>query len=247
MHYPALKPSDATLVLLSRGTDQPVDAQRYVSIRGSGPEFDDTFVGGLKAELSRIRAGFPAEFTKGSKQPAEFESATSEFVHQLVSVPPEIQADPDFWTWLAVVHFADLIEWRYGAKPGAADLKNFGIGTRGENFLFRLWLRGDVGLDASAKDKYHLVRRGQVDFWRSHVFRQRYANARTFARTLIRFQYPDNCDKPRLKISAIRELVKRLRRVKTNLVIEMLDEEKSLDLIQEELSALADATATATA
>jgi len=239
MRYPVLKASDAALFLRARGTETQLDVHQFVRTRGNGADFDDSFVTDLRADLSRIRARFPADLKKRSALGAEFESAASEAVHKRFPVAPEFLADPDFWTWLAVVNFSDLIEWRYGTSGSAADLPNYGIGSRSENLLYRLWLRGDLGLDDTAADKYHLSRRGDIDFWRSHLFRQSYGNARTFARAFIRFQFPDDKpEEPRLKISVIRELVKRLRRARANLVFEILDEERSSELIRDELAAL---------
>jgi hypothetical protein len=246
MRYPVLNASDATLFLKSRGAESPVGVQQVVRSRGNGPDLDEWFVADLRAELAVIRKRFPLELKKGSRHGAEFESAASEIVHRRIPPVPEVQADPDFWTWLAVVHFADLIEWRYGSGEAPADLPNYGIGSRSENLLYRLWLRGDLGLDETSSDKYHLSRRGDVDFWRSHVFRQSYANAKIFARALVKFQFPDeHPDEPRLKISEIRELVKRLRRARTNLLVEMLDEDSALTLIRDELGALSSEEVTA--
>jgi hypothetical protein len=101
--------------------------------------------------------------------------------------------------------------------------------------MYRLWLRAELVLDAQAEDRYHLAYAGQIDFYRSHLFRQGYANARNFARALLRYQYP-NADlaEPRLKTLEIRELVKRLRRMRCNLFLEILDEGDCLSVIEAE-------------
>jgi hypothetical protein len=67
------------------------------------------------------------------------------------------------------------------------------------------------------------------------LFRQGYANARNFARALLRFQYP-SADKnsPNLKIDQIRTLVKRLRRLRSNLFLEILPEEECRAVIEAE-------------
>src|ERR1035437_180966 len=114
-------------------------------------------------------------------------------------------------------------------------LANYGIGSRTENLLYRLWLRAELVLDESAQDRYHLADAGQIDFYRSHLFRQGYANARNFARELLRFQYPGtNPTEPNLKINKIRELVKRLRRLRSNLLLEVLPEEECRAVIEAE-------------
>jgi hypothetical protein len=239
MRYPILTSNDARQYLQAKKAGTPSEVQHLVRMRGDGPELDTTFVERLAAEIASLRRGLPSEIKKGSPVGTQFESAAAEVVHRMIPSSAEIQADQEFWIWLAVVHFASLIEWRYGAEGTVADLRNYGIGSAIENFLYRLWLRADLGLDEAAVDKYHLSRRGDIDFWRSHLFRQGYANAKTFAKALIRFQYPDGSPQtPRLKISAIRELVKRLRRARANLVFEILDESTSMRLINAELAAI---------
>jgi hypothetical protein len=151
-------------------------------------------------------------------------------------------SDSGFWTWLAATHFGDLIEWRYGNKEDGSDLKNYGIGAPIENFLYRLWLRAEIAYDDRASDPYHLVGLGDVDFWRSHVFRQSYSCARQFARALVKFQFPGGPEeKARLKIKQIRELAKRLSAARTNLLVEIMDPDRAFRFIEGEWSKLAEA------
>src|SRR5262249_38449742 len=158
--------------------------------------------------------------------------------HKRVQTPPEIIADPDFWLWLAVVQFPDVVEWRYGNAKDGTSVANYGIGARNENLMYRLWLRAELVLEVGAADPYYLCRRGQIDFYRSHLFRQGYANARSFARALLKFQYRgDDSSEPFLKLAEIRELVKRLRRLRTNLFLEILREDECKQIIEDEAAA----------
>jgi hypothetical protein len=120
---------------------------------------------------------------------------------------------------------------------------NYGVGARSENLLYRLWLRAELVLDEQAADRYHLCDHGQIDFYRSHLFRQGYANARNFARALLRFQYPNKTDatQPFLKVDKIRDLVKRLRRLRSNLFMEILDEVECRKVIEDEVDRVPDA------
>lgn len=235
MKYPTLPSSDAKKILQAKIAGESVDEQRFVSIKGEGQEFDDSFIGLMRKDLQKILAELPQVLGRGDEGGPKFEAKASSIVHRRIQLGADIVSDPEFWIWLAVLHFRELVEWRYGNKESGADQKNYGIGAAGENFLFRLWLRAELALDQRAADKYHLAARGDVDFWRSHLFRQGYANVRTFARALIRFQYPDaNPEKPRLKISAIRELAKRLSRLRTNTFFELLDEQGCTKVIAAE-------------
>jgi hypothetical protein len=176
---------------------------------------------------------------KNQRHDNRFEADAARLIHSIVPNRAEVIADPDFWLWLAVAHFTGLIEWRYRNPAGGTPLANYGIGARNENLLFRLWLRADLVFDEGARDPYHLCRGGQIDFYRSHLIRQSYANARNFSRALIRFQYPNQDDQPTLKVQDIRELVKRLRRLRTNLFLEVLEEAECKNVIETEAQLLA--------
>ena len=96
----------------------------------------------------------------------------------------------------------------------------------------RLWLRGEIGFASGEKDPYTYARRGDMDFWRSHVFRPRYANARSFARALLKYQFAQETAK--LTIRQIRELAKRLTRARSNLVVAVLEMTEATQFIEEE-------------
>lgn len=242
MRYPILTTTDASIYFINKHAGNPVELDRLVKTRGEGTELPQEFVNELVGDLAGIRSRFP-EGLKAAKNANSFEAMASRAIHSRVSVSVEILADPDFWLWLAVVHFSDIVEWRYGDPKNGTGAANYGVGARSENLLYRLWLRAELVLDEQADDRYHLCDHGQIDFYRSHLFRQGYANARTFARALLRFQYPDKSDatQPFLKIEQIRGLVKRLRRMRSNLFMEILDEDECLKVIQSEAACVPEA------
>ncbi|MEJ8835586.1 DUF6339 family protein [Ramlibacter sp. AN1133] len=224
---------DASIYLTAKRNGAPFESEGLVKTKGSGVEFDTSFVEELRAELAAVQARWP----NGLKNDGErntFEGTAARLVHSVVPCEPEVLSDPEFWIWLAVVSFPDVIEWRYGNKHGGTKPANYGIGSKTENLLYRLWLRAELVLDEQHEDRYHLADAGQIDFYRSHLFRQGYANARTFARALLRFQYPKTDSAPNLKILEIRELVKRLRRLRANLFLEILPEEECRAVIESE-------------
>lgn len=236
MRYPVLSAMDATAYLFSKRTGSDAGVDHLVKLRGEGAELDQEFVDGLREKLAAIQSEF-AEGLKNQKDDLRFEAKAARAVHEDVPNCPEIVGDPEFWIWLAVVHFRELVEWRYHNPPEGTSLANFGIGARVENLLYRSWLRAEILLDEEAHDRYHLCAAGQIDFYRSHLFRQTYANARNFARALLRFQYPHKDPAaPNLKVGQIRELVKRLRRLRSNLFLEILDESECRRVIETEAS-----------
>ncbi|CAN7487381.1 DUF6339 family protein [Variovorax paradoxus] len=210
-----------------------------VKTKGVGAELDQSFVDELRSELADLRGTWPDGF-KNDKERNVFEGKAARIVHAAVPSDSEMLSDPEFWIWLAVVCFPELVEWRYGNPEGGTKLANYGVGSRTENLLYRLWLRAELTLDDQHEDRYHLAEAGQIDFYRSHLFRQGYANARNFARALLRYQYPSkDVAAPRLKILQIRDLVKRLCRMRSNLFLEILPEEECRAVIVAEAKVLA--------
>jgi hypothetical protein len=235
MRYPVLTTKDASSYLASKRAGNPLDLDRLLKIRGDGKDLDQTFVGDLVADLAALKAKYPSDGMKSPKSANQFEGDAARAIHKRVKVSAEVLADADFWLWLAVAHFSDIVEWRYGNLVDGTGLANYGIGARSENLIYRLWLRADLVFDDAAVDSYHLCQCGQIDFYRSHLFRQGYANVRNFSRALLRFQYPKkDTTEPNLPVNQIRELVKRLRRLRTNLFLEVLDEKECRKVIEDE-------------
>lgn len=240
MRYPTIAGSDANTYLLAKRTETPMEVDSFIRVQGTGVELDQAFIGPLRSALNALCAEWP-EGLKSKTDPAAntFEAKASRIVHEAVPADSEMLADPDFWTWLAVVHFPEIVEWRYRYKNRTsntfAQFVNYGVGSKSDNLMYRLWLRAEIVLDAQAPDRYHLAAAGQIDFYRSHLFRQGYANARNFARALLRFQYPHaDPTEPNLKTLEIRDLVKRLRRMRSNLFLEILPEDACRTVIESE-------------
>ncbi len=238
MRYPILTTSDSSAYLFGKRAGTSSDLERLVKLRGDGADVNQEFVNELRSDLATIRAKY-SEGLKSQKHANQFEAEAARAIHERVVLPAEIIADPDFWLWLSVAHFGDVIEWRYGNPAGGTGLPNYGVGARSENLLYRLWLRAELVREDQSDDPYALCGRGQIDFYRSHLFRQGYANARNFSRALLRFQYPhDDKTTPHLKVAQIRELVKRLRRLRANLFLEILDENACRMIIENEAASV---------
>lgn len=235
MRYPTITALDAnSFITARRNGGATTDPESLVRARGTGPELDQEFVAVLREALGNLRGRWPNSL-KNDKERNIFEGKAARLVHQTVAADAEPLGDPEFWIWLTVVHFSDLVEWRYGNPEDGTKLANYGIGSRTENLLYRLWLRAELTLDEEDKDRYHLAEAGQIDFYRSHLFRQGYANARNFSRALLRYQYSKkDPTEPNLKILQIRNLVKRLRRIRSNLFLEILPEMECRAVIETE-------------
>lgn len=180
-----------------------------------------------------------------------FEAKAAELMHGGLS-ECEALADPRFWIWSSVAVGAELISRRYPFKPedggsvteDVSDTRgesepsgkkprplvpgkeNFFSASARETLFYRLWIRGRLGYVEDMKDPYKLARCGDVDFWRSHIFRQMSLESENLRIEFIRFQFPDGPEgKPRLSQSKIRSLIKRLRRAAANVVVDGFDRE----------------------
>jgi hypothetical protein len=186
----------------------------------------DAIATDIVAALEKLMIQFG---TQDEVKGSAFEAAAGPIIHELLPEHPAL-AEPEFWAWLTLMHCQSIVDWRY---PGKRNLRNFGIGGAGENLLYRLWLRAEIAYRQDAKDAYELARFGDIDFWRSHIFRQGYGEVRHFARALVEFQFPaDKGHKSRLKISEIRALAKQLKRARTNLMFEVMSESRAAQFIE---------------
>lgn len=238
--YPILHQEDAKHFLTSRDAGEQVfldDIRRWA---GGGEELPTAAVNTLRDELSKLRKKYPAKLRSRDPEGGRFESEACVLVHKaLLSVDRRALADHDFWTYLAV-ELADIVEWRFGSEGKATQLRNYGIGARSENLLFRLWLRADMGR-VSGTDPYDLARSGDQDLWRSHVLRQNFANARCVARSLLRLQAGKLVVESRTAKrlvggedpTGVRMLAKRLKRVRANVVFEYLTPKQADALVYE--------------
>ncbi len=197
---------------------------------GSGEKISGDAFKDLRTKLLKLKKKYPENLRAKDPQGGKFESEACAVVHAcLADVDRRVLADHNFWTWLAVDCLADILEWRFGAEGRPAQAANYGIGTRTENMLFRLWLRADLGKE-SGTDPYELAKFGDQDLWRSHLLRQGYANARSIVRALLKLQAGKlmHENKPAKKVAGgdepegVRMLAKRLRRMRANVVFEYL-------------------------
>lgn len=237
MPYPIVSKAEARhYLVVEEGADKPFLPQARQA--DDGPDLNWEALG---AEIAATLLAMVDKHTtsKGKVEGSDFEAAASEEVHKRLPVHPAL-ADAEFWIWLALTHCEEVIERRYA---GSQNAKNFGVGGAGENLLYRLWLRAEIAYDVDAKDHYVLSRFGDIDFWRSHIFRQGYGDVRCFARALLEFQFPAKAKrKPRLKILEIRALAKHLKRARSNLFFEVMNDARAVAFIESEWVRLAPAT-----
>ena len=240
MQYPTLTIDEGKVVLegLRANRAPQAPSPRWV---GRGPRFDVGLVDELVEVVRHVRQAH-GEPTEGDKRYwARLEGVAAAAVHEtLEDLPAFVAADPGFWIWLVFGSghegFVKLVAWRHGGGDHEVTRdQNYGLTTSLEGgFWSRLWLRGDIGFDASRSDPYELTLRGDQDIWRSHVMRQEYAHARYVARALLSFQYPDAApERPRVPVKTLREMAKELKRRQATMAFELLDDAGAARLIED--------------
>jgi hypothetical protein len=169
---------------------------------------------------------------------ARFEAEAAVRIHQTLPRDHLAIADPEFWIWYAVDPGLPVVRSRYSSNkiPG---VENFASANARETLFYRLWVRGEMGWRRDEADPYRLARYGDIDFWRSHVFRQKYAEHPAMLEAFARFQYPEGPDgPPHIPLTnnqiKLRTFVKRMKRIGTNVMVEFFDIDEALRLMEEE-------------
>lgn len=201
---------------------------------------------GVDRSSGRDRAGVVNRITQTFSRRAEvkavsmttdrFEAAACVVVHQALPRDAAL-ADPEFWIWMATGPGLELIRRRYPGKSGSniPDCLNFTSPTARETLFYRLWVRAELSYNSVLEDPYDLAQYGDIDFWRSHVFRQMSTEHQPLLAAFIRFQHPDGPEgKKRLTQREVRELVKYIKRAAANLLVEALDEEEAARFVEEQ-------------
>lgn len=236
MKYRAIS-ADRAAMLLGDLRDGEELGPDHSEIRGDGAELPLATIQTLGGKLLKVKKGYPKTIGQRSREGGKFEREVCLIVHEaLPRDDPHMLADPDFWTWLAL-EFRDIVDWRHGGNDQIAKPANFGIGDWRENLFYRLWLRAELGRTGAKKDPYDLAKRGDQDFWRSHVFRIDYGRCRTLVHALVRAQF-DAKGKARWERDDIRAIAKRLTMANATLSFEALDDKAALELIEREASSI---------
>lgn len=251
MKYPFIHLSKLRIALqyASENSAQlPIDIEDLVSFRGDGQSVVD-ILALLKGELETLgtNEGFDPKF----------DSKARPIVHgYLANLDDHVLIDDDFWRYLSGVYLYDVVRERHpkGAKAKSADSNwtNFGGKNTAttESLIKRLYLGANLSVDPSNRqDSYHLSRIHDVDLWQSHIirvlsgenpkyvqgllkwFRDRdkwYAKMPNSALALAELNKFEN-----FKTGHLRDFVKRVRRLRSNIIHEFLDQSEIDSMISQ--------------
>ena len=263
MRFPILAEDRAREMLdrIDPARNEAVNITPLQSHAGAGASLDEALIVSIVSKLEALRL----EFAEDQRQ---FDAEASTVLHKLLPSDPELTSNDGFWRWMALGPLCPLSMWRFPPRATREERKegeskpekrfnrqNFGVGAtarqRAECYPYKLWLRGELGHTPEDEDPYRFARRGDVDFWTSHIHRQTYTTNRRLCSALARFQYPDGLDgNPRLHPGVedptknrlgVRSLAKRLRRIQASYELSLLDDDQLDALVLEQSQGLSEA------
>ena len=234
-----------------------VEAQRYVLKRQSGelgvddrPEFEEEGSSGdesvlpvvneLVQRMTDLYQSSKVRFTSGLARD-RFEGSMAVQLHErLRDFPARVLTDDDFWRYVAVRGLYEFISWRDGQSSGSPALASFGASGPRVNYdcvPFRMFVRADIAAivaegarnDLDAMDISSVA---GTDLWRSHILRSQSSFSPAYVRLLL-----EHHERGDLPASVVRDLAKRVKRVRSNVLIEALGPEETQVMFDREFLA----------
>lgn len=140
----------------------------------------------------------------------------------------EVLDDPGFWRYLSLAYFWDFIAWREDkAFENGNYLKYVDGKDNAECVLTRMYLRVQA-LGGNEHGSMAAEVKKATDLWRSHIIRVRNGEAPPLTRAFVERQRDH-----RLKTPVLRKFAKRLNRTRTNILLNIYDDEEAGRLIEE--------------
>lgn len=230
----------------------PSDVTPYFSMSGSGDRDVDTALIGLEQDLGHLDE-------RGLTQ-GDYDAAAREIVHRnLAALSDEILTDADFWRYLSAVKFNEFVAHRHPQTRKSqrgegidGNWANFGAKSSSvvESLFFRLFTGADLAFEsANSRDPYVLSRVADVDLWQSHIVRVLSGDNPVYVRELVKWfrdrdAWYENVtsfnvqdlfavynDNPRTR--HLRDLVKRVRRLRSNVIHEYLLNDEVRQIVED--------------
>lgn len=234
-----------------------VEAQRYVLRRQNGelgvedrPDFEEEGASGdetllpavtdIADRISDLYQSSKARFTSGIARD-RFEGSLAVQLHErLREFPARVLTDDDFWRYLAVRGLYEFVSWRDGQSSGSPALASFGASSPRVNYdcvPFRMFVRADIASlivksGAQDLDVMDISSVAGTDLWRSHILRSQSSFSPDYVRLLL-----EHHERGVLPAAVVRDLAKRVKRVRSNVLIEALDAEGSRTMFDREFTA----------
>ena len=152
---------------------------------------------------------------------------------ELKDYGPDILTDPGFWRYVAVWEMFDFVQWRDGA---GCRLASFGADSQVPTWDCvpkRMFVRARIAHEAAGDDRAAeaLASVAGTDLWRSHILRVKTGNAPLLAEAMV-----SAWDSGEMRTSAVRDVAKRVKRLRSNIVFELLDQDQVTDVVARQIS-----------
>ena len=227
-----LSTETASTVVSQRRTGNP-PLPGILSSAGAGDDCRDD----VEALMDRFRSTFwgakrsnSTSFTSKIGKDRLEGLLSVKFYEDLSTLPSSVLTSPGFWRYLAAWEMFDFIEWRDGV---GCSLSSYGAASATPTMdcvPLRIFVRGQVGTSAAPDDPMSIAGIAGTDVWRSHVLRVRTAREPAVARALLQAW-----DRGDAKTDVVRDVAKRLKRLRSNVVFELLDHAQAETLVAAEI------------
>jgi hypothetical protein len=229
MGYPVLSRAKTEEYVRGRREGTLPDGPPEHELRGPDDDCFDAVEEGLRDVIDEWR-GLDSFKAKSDRARDKVEGELSVVLYKrLRDLPGNILSDRDFWRYCAA-RLYDIVQWRH---PKESSLANFGAATNAishECMPHRMFERAHIaflgGEAVGDQDPFALACFGASDVWRSHLLRVLTGNAPVVAHELL-----TDVKAGKLKTNLVREVVKNLKRVRANVLFEVLDQPQARELI----------------
>lgn len=203
-----------------------LDKPNY-ALRGQG---EDSFLK-IESKLSALIDIWKKEIKKigdNSAKKEELEAQLSvELFKILYPINTQMLTDSDFWRFLSLHVFYDFIVWRDGENCAYASFGASGTTVNFDCVPFRMFNRALVAFAIDARDEnLTYAKIPGTDLWRSHILRVLNSYSSSVSKAIL-----DEYKAGNLPTALVRDVVKRLRKLRSNILFEVisdLDAEKML-------------------
>lgn len=243
MQYPAVTRDAARAYASARraGRLGPTD-KPTVLFRGDGahgralPLIEDA--------LERIVDTFEIERAGlGAKEKDAFEGRLVALLHPaLRQLPASVLSDRDFWRYLATFWLFDFGVWRDGKQGAKGDTfpsdDTFGCSTSSlhpDTISLRMFNRGEVSVgcaEVGGGEPYAVAAIAGSDVWKSHILRTLNWQSPEVTRQILL-----KVGEGELKTAVVRDFIKRIRRTRANVQLDVLTATQAAELVEEERAA----------
>lgn len=231
MQYPTISVHSYQRYINELREGSPLENRPEAVLRGQGEE---PFLR-VRAELLRILDEWKKSLKSigdSSAKKEELEAKLSgEVFRVLEDLPVTLLTDSDFWRYLSCEYFFQFTLWRDG--EGCA-LASFGASSSSVSFdcvPFRMFNRGLIAFTIS--DDMNDLDYAEIpgtDLWRSHILRVLTSYSASMTQVIL-----DYFEAGKLPTAVVREVAKRLRKARANVVFEVLDYHEAELIIKREI------------